>query len=343
MCGKSYKPPDSGSDLSAKLSWRGSRKKPQNKRFRRLLLAALIWGAAFVPQRTAMKHLEPLTFNGIRFALGALALIPVIALQSRRPNRTNGRVGSGDNDQRLPIGGGAAIGLVLFVAASLQQAGLVHTTAGKGGFITGFYVPLVPIFGLFLGQRTRVATWAGAVLAVVGLYFLSVVGPFQINRGDGLVMVGTLFWAIQVLMVGRFAPRTDPVKLGFVQFSVVAVASLIAAGLVEQITIRAIAAAKWEILYGGLGSVSIAYTLQLVGQRHAPPGHAAVVLNLEAVFAAIAGYCVLDERFGTRELFGAAVMLVGMMVSQAGLLFRRRASVSERCNADAVFEPCREP
>jgi drug/metabolite transporter (DMT)-like permease len=292
-----------------------------------MLLAAVLWGAAFVAQRAAMRHMGPMTFNGVRFALGALALLPVIAFFRRRRavRQTDGSTPVGS--LRLHIVGGVAAGLVLLLAATLQQAGIVYTTAGKAGFITGLYMPLVPILGLFLGQRTSFATWTGATLAVVGLYFLSITGPMQINRGDGLVMLCAVVWAVQVLLIGILAPKTDPLLLGLVQFSVVAVGSLIGAGWAETITMDALRAGAVPIAYGGLVSVGIAFTLQLVGQRTSPPAHAALLLSLETVFAGLTGYWILGERFGGRELAGAALMLVGMLLSQLPRLAVRERAV----------------
>lgn len=270
----------------------------------------------------------PLTFTGVRFALGAMVLVPIMAVRSRR--RVAGEpivVGQSGDGWRPCLVGGALAGVVLFVAVSLQQAGLVYTTAGKAAFITGFYVPLVPMLGLLVGQRTSIATWVGAVLSVAGLYFLSVVESLKINRGDLLEMIGAVVWAIHVLLIGRFAPRTDPLRLGLVQFVTVAIASLVGALLTEQISAEGLQAAMWAILYGGIVSAGIAYTLQLFGQRDAPPGHAALVLSLEAVFAAVAGFLVLNERFEPREWFGAAVMLGGMLISQVNRLRSGAAAI----------------
>ncbi len=295
-----------------------------------LLLAALLWGVAFVPQRVAMWHMGPLTFTGVRFALGAMVLVPIIALRSRRRITADPiPIGQNGDGWRPCLVGGVLAGAVLFVAVSLQQAGLVYTTAGKAAFITGFYVPLVPVLGLLVGQRTGIATWIGAVLSIVGLYFLSVVESTAINRGDLLEMIGAVVWAIHVLLIGRLAPRTDPLKLGFVQFMTVAVVGLLAAVPVEQISTAGLRAAMWAILYGGIVSAGIAYTLQLFGQRDAPPGHAALVLSLEAVFAAIAGLCILGERFEPLEWFGAAVMLGGMLISQLNRFRSGAAAIPE--------------
>lgn len=293
-----------------------------------LLLAAVLWGGAFVAQRAAMQFMGPLTYNGIRFALGALVLVPLVMMRSRQS--AGDKVWTGRREAGV-LAVGCAAGLVLFIAVSLQQAGLVHTTAGKAGFITGLYMPLVPILGLILRQRTGIATWVGVCLAVVGLYFLSVPaglslfgggdGVQQLNRGDALVAACAVVWAVHVLLIGRFAPRIDPLQLGLAQFVVVAIASFMAAIAVsEPISSAGIHAAIWPILYGGLISVAVAYTLQLIGQSQTGPGHAALLLSLETVFSAIAGYLVLQERLGPRELLGAAVMFMGMLVSQASRL-----------------------
>ena len=275
-----------------------------------LLFAAVIWGAAFVAQRAAMQHMGPLGFNGIRFALGTLVLLPVIWVW-RAPVTADCAT-----ERRLYWRGGLLAGIVLFVGASLQQAGLVYTTAGKAGFITGLYVVGVPILGLLIGQRTPVLTWLGAGLAAVGLYLLSVSSRLEINPGDGLVLACAGVWAVHVLIIGRISPRTDPLCLAAVQFGVTAVLSLLAAAVFERITLTGIAAAKWAILYGGLCSVGIAYTLQVVGQRAAPPAHAAILLSFEAVFAALTGGWLLGEVLGPRELLGCGLMLAGILVSQ---------------------------
>ncbi len=272
-----------------------------------LLIAAAIWGAAFVAQRVAMRHMGPLAFNGVRFALGALALLPLIHVR-----RLSGDAQSG----KLYLGGGLLVGTVLFVGASLQQIGLVYTTAGKAGFITGLYVVFVPILGLLVGHRTALPTWLGAGLAAVGLYLLSVSERLEVNLGDGLVLACALVWSVHVLLIARLAPRTDPIRLAAVQFGVTAVLSLLAALAFEPVTLAGIIAAKWAVLYGGLCSVGIAYTIQVVCQRAIPPAHAAILFSLEAVFAALTGGWLLGEVLGRRELLGCALMLGGIIVSQ---------------------------
>lgn len=274
-----------------------------------LLLTAIIWGTAFVAQRVGMEHVGPMIFNGVRFGLGALILLP-IAL--RGDTRSPDRYKAG---WRVLSGGGLA-GLVLFIAASLQQIGLVYTTAGKAGFITGLYVVIVPLFGFFIGHQIGVATWLGAILAAAGMYFLSVTVAFTIAPGDLLELIGACFWAGHVLILGWLAPAINPIQLACGQFATCALLSLVAALATETITLAGLEAATIPILYGGVLSVAVGYTLQVVAQRNAPPAHAAIILSLEAVFAVVGGWFVLGESLGQRGILGCALMLTGMLVVQ---------------------------
>lgn len=281
-----------------------------------LLLTALIWGSAFVAQRVGMDNVGPFTFNGVRFALGALSLQPLIwRMQTTR--RREG--GSGGLSSRKLILYGLLAGCVLFGGAALQQVGIVYTTAGKAGFITGLYVVMVPLFGLALGQRAGAGTWIGAILAAIGLYFLSITEDFGIAYGDLLELVGAVFWAGHVLVIGRLSPgmdATDAVKLSAAQFAVCSFLSLVAAVAMEPITLAGLRGAAGPILYGGLMSVGVAYTLQVVAQRDANPAHAAIILSLEATFAALTGYFVLGEVLTLRAMLGCGLMLGGMLLSQ---------------------------
>ena len=279
-----------------------------------LLTTAIIWGFAFVAQRVGMDYVGPFTFNGIRFAIGGLSLLPLVLLS--RGQRT-------PSDNILPpaglktiILGGGALGLALFAGASLQQIGLVYTTAGKAGFITGLYVIIVPILGLFWRQQPKVGTWIGAFLAAVGLYFLSVTEQFTIDLGDLLVLIGAFFWAAHVLIIGWLSPKINPIKLAFSQYLTCSILSLIVATIIEDINMQSIFQAAIPILYGGLLSVGVAYTLQVIAQRDAHPAHAAILLSMEAVFAAIGGWLILGEVIPARGLFGCALMLGGMLLSQ---------------------------
>ena len=277
-----------------------------------LFLAAILWGFAFVAQRAGMRHVGPFIFNGVRFALGSASLLPLKLVNRRRRS-----IGSLPPTSRktLIVGGGLA-GAALFVGSSLQQVGIVYTTAGKAGFITGLYVIIVPILGLFWRQRPNIVTWGGAILATVGLYFLSITEDFTISTGDLLVLISAFFWAIHVHIIGRFSVKTDPIKLASLQFLVCSVLSLIVAVFTVVITIQGLFNAVVPILYGGLVSVGIAYTLQVVAQQHARPTHAAIILSLETVFAALGGWIILSESLSSRGLAGCALMLAGMLLSQ---------------------------
>jgi drug/metabolite transporter (DMT)-like permease len=279
-----------------------------------LLLAAVIWGFAFVAQRVGMDHVGPFTYNGVRFILGALSLLPLLWIG----RRSVAPVGPGG--WRPILGGGLLAGLLLFAGASLQQVGIVYTTAGKAGFITGLYVVIVPAISLFLGHRTPWSTWAGTALAVAGLYLLTLTDDLTLADGDGLVLLGAFFWAGHVLMIGWLSGRRiEPILLACLQFIVCAVLSLAVAVVSEPITLAGLWGGALPILYGGLLSVGVAYTLQVVAQRDAPPAHAAIILSLETVFAALGGWLLLNEILSGRGLIGCALMFAGMLLSQRGL------------------------
>lgn len=288
-----------------------------------LFVTAAIWGLAFVAQRVGMDHVGPLTFNGIRFALGAAALIPLIIHLDK--GRDTGTI----TDKKKLFVGGGFLGIALFCGATLQQVGLAGpqlaeygfeaSTAGKAGFITGLYVVFVPIFGLLLAQKPGWGTWLGASMAVIGMYLLSVTSDLSISFGDTLILVGALFWAGHVLLIGKLSPgmdAVDAIKLSTVQFATCAVFSLIGAAATEEITMVGLQGAALPIAYGGLMSVGIAYTLQVIAQRDAQPAHAAIILSLEAVFAAIGGWFMLGEVLTVRAMIGCGLMLAGMVLSQ---------------------------
>jgi drug/metabolite transporter (DMT)-like permease len=276
-----------------------------------LLLAALIWGTTFVAQRQAMEHLGPLTFNGCRFGLGGLSLLAVLLLRHKTRQSLVNRAAQ----KELAIAG-IFVGLALFAGATLQQMGMVSTTAGKGGFITGLYVVLIPLIGLFIGHRISASIWTGAALAVAGLYLLCITQSAKIEPGDGLVLTATLFWAIHVLLVGHFARRVDVFSLAMIQLLVCSACSFACAALTETITVSGIVAAALPILYGGILSAGVAFSIQVYCQRTCPAAPAAIIMSMETVFAALAGWVVLGEKLGTRNLIGCGLMLAGMLVVQ---------------------------
>ena len=273
-----------------------------------MLITAAIWGAAFVAQRLGMDAIGPFLYTGLRFTLGALILLPLLLILPKpavkRPLN------------RGMLLGGLLMGLALTLGINLQQVGLLFTSVTNSGFITGLYVIIVPLLGLFLGHRTGLGTWMGACLAVLGMFLLSVGEGFQVASGDWLQLAGACVWGVHVLLVGFFASRYDPIRLAILQFAVCALFSLILALVFEEIKLGAILAAGSAILYGGVIAVAIGYTLQVVAQRHAIASHAAIILSLEAVFAAIAGALMLDESLHARGYIGCALMLAGMLIAQ---------------------------
>lgn len=273
-----------------------------------LLLAAAIWGFAFVAQRIGMDYLGPFSFNGIRFALGALSLVPLLLFFRSRQSvhKVSGR-------KSWQVGFGA--GCILFLGASLQQIGMLYTTAGKAAFVTCLYIILVPIAGIFLRQKTNKSTWGGSVLVIIGLYLLCVKEGFSVSYGDILEVIGALFWTLHILWIDRFS-EVDSLEMAFYQFLMCSGLSLLTAVYTENITTNGIVGAAVPILYGGFCSVGIAYTLQIVGQKQAEAAHAAIILSMETVFAALGGYLLLDEHLNLREFAGCALMMSGMLLSQ---------------------------
>ena len=279
-----------------------------------LLLVAIIWGFAFVAQRSGMEVIGPFAFGAARFALGALSLLPLLVLQRKREARKG--ILPGRLSLRNRVLWGVVAGAVLFVAASLQQIGLVYTTAGNAGFITCLYVVLVPLAGFFLGRTTGLRIWVGAVLALAGLYILSVGTGFTLAPGDLLELVGAFFWAGHILLIAHIGARIDTLELSIGQFATCSLLSLVAAILREPHAFEGLVPAAVPILYGGLLSVGVAYTLQIVAQRTAHPAHASIILSMEALFAAIGGVLLLREPLSTRLVTGGVLMLAGMICSQ---------------------------
>ncbi|MBC7088367.1 MAG: DMT family transporter [Tissierellales bacterium] len=273
-----------------------------------LLLTAAIWGLAFVAQRVGMDYIGPFTFNAVRFFLGSISLTPVIRIFYS--NKSDRKI-----DEKV-IKYGIIAGCVLFAGSSLQQVGLIYTTAAKAGFITSLYIILVPIIGIFIGQKTSSNIWIGAVVAVIGLYLLSVKEDLTIGFGDLLQLIGAFFWAMHIILIGEFTNKVNPLRLSQIQFATCSLLSFITALLFENIEISSIFEAYAPILYGGILSVGVAYTLQVVAQKNAKPGPAAIALSMEAVFAVIGGILLLNESLDIRGYVGCGLMLIGMIISQ---------------------------
>lgn len=294
--------------------------KPSQRANLILLFTAMIWGLAFVAQRSGMKDIGPFAYNGLRFALGSLSLLPVLIIDQRK--RLSKKYSITRNEF---LWAGLVCGVFLFAGSSFQQVGMVYTTAGNGGFITSLYVILVPVFGLFWRQKVNIQTWLGALMALVGMYFLSVKGSMDLALGDSLVFVSAFFFAGHVLVIGKYAPQTNIIRLSVVQFSVASVFSLLISLLIETTTLDDILRAGIPILYGGIMSVGVAYTLQMLGQKKAHPSHAAIILSLESLFAAIGGILILDEPLNFKVALGGCLMLAGVILSQLRLRKRRKS------------------
>ena len=285
-----------------------------------LLLTALIWGLAFVAQRVGMEYVGPFTFNAFRFALGGLSLLIVSGIFRKRVQ---------DKDQkRHLINGGIWAGLFLFAGASLQQIGLVYTSAGNAGFITGLYVVIVPIIGAFFRQKPGIGVWIGALVSATGLYLLSVNEDMSFSQGDLLVLAGAFFWAAHVHIIGKYSPLVSSIKLAIIQFLACSLLSFVVALLIEKIEMQGLINAAIPILYGGLMSVGIAYTLQIIAQKKAHPAHAAIILSLESVFAAAGGMLILGEVISIKAAIGCLLMLIGMLLAQAQVYLIRRKNNS---------------
>jgi drug/metabolite transporter (DMT)-like permease len=276
-----------------------------------MLLTAMIWGSAFVAQRLGMDAIGPFLYTGLRFALATVVVLPLVILLGRR-----GADKAPEPINRGLLFGGLIMGLALSLGINLQQVGLLFTSVTNSGFITGLYVIVVPLLGLFLGHKTGLGTWLGAGLAVAGMFLLSVGEGFHVASGDWLQLAGACVWGVHVLLVSFFASRHDPLRLALLQFATCAVISLMLALILEEIKLEAILAAGPAILYGGLFGVAVGFTLQVVAQKHAIASHAAIILSLEAVFAAIAGALFLGEALALKGYFGCALMFTGMLIAQ---------------------------
>ena len=281
-----------------------------------LLVASAIWGAAFVAQRDAAAQLGAMEIAALRFLAGGVLLLPIVAIR-----RTSVRATS---PPRVVLLGGTIAGVLMLVAFVLQQTGIERGyTASSAGFITGLYVVFVPMLGLLWGVRTHAAVWVGAVMAAAGLYLLSVDASLRMSEGDLLVLACAVAWAVHVLVIGRFSPRCDPIELAAMQFLVTGGIAVVllpkwpAAGAIEQVI--------WPMLYLGPVAVGVAFTLQVVGQRTAPPAHAAVILSMEGLFAALFGALLGQERLAWMQYGGCGLMLAGILVAQWPELAGRRA------------------
>ena len=279
-----------------------------------LLVTAAIWGFAFVAQRVAMDHMGPFSFNGVRFLLGAASLLPLIWFFSRKKAVATTTAAK----TSVWLAGGVA-GTILFIAAALQQVGLLYTTAAKAGFITGLYMFLVPFLGLFLRHVTGLNAWLGAGIALIGLYLLSINADFTMSKGDFLMFIGAIFWACHILWIDFIGRRVNALQLSAVQFLSCGVLSMLVAFRLETPSLSSVFLAWESVLFASFISVGVAYTLQVIAQKKAKPTHAAIIMSMEAVFAAMGGVMFLNESLPMRGWIGCALMMTGMLLSQIPL------------------------
>lgn len=285
-----------------------------------LLTTALIWGTAFVAQRSGMDYVGPFTFNGIRFLIGAVVMIPIILMMDKLNSKNKSTIPmtvlEKKKERKLLLTGGFFCGLALLAGTGLQQMGLVYTTAGKAGFITALYIVIVPLTGIFLGRKVRTLLWVSVLLGVVGLYLLSINEGFSINLGDFLMFLCAFGFAAHILVVDHFSPKTNALKLSAVQFFVCGALSLVIMAFVEHPQLSYILDAAFPLLYTGIMSCCVAYTFQVVAQRDVAPTVASLLLSMESVFAVIFGMLLLNEQLLPKEIVGCFIMFVAIILAQ---------------------------
>lgn len=297
-----------------------------------LLLTAVIWGVAFVAQSVGMEYIGPFTFNCVRCLIGGVVLIPCIWILGRvrgsetvsgteESEKRAGKNGKTErayrkNERRILLTGGLCCGLALFVASNLQQFGIQYTSVGKAGFITAMYIVLVPVLGVFLKKKIGLKVWISVALAVVGLYLLCITEGFSVGLGDLLVLLCAFVFAVHILVIDYFSPKTDGVRLSCIQFLVCGVLSGICMMIAEQPDMGAILQAWMPVLYAGVMSCGVAYTLQIIGQKGMDPTVASLILSLESVVSVLAGWALLGQSLSARELLGCVLMFGAIILAQ---------------------------
>ncbi len=275
-----------------------------------LLTTALIWGVAFVAQSVGMDYIGPFTFNCVRSLLGGLVLLPCIFLLDRLDG------GKAAAQKKWPVLGGVCCGVVLAVASSLQQIGIAHTSVGKAGFITALYIVIVPLLGLLGGKRVGGRIWAAVALAVAGMYLLCITESFTIGLGDLLVLLCAFCFSIHILVIDHFSPNVDGVRMSCIQFFTAGILCGVPMLLFESPNLTDICAAWAPIAYAGIMSCGVAYTLQVVAQKHTDPTVASLLLSLESVISVLAGWVLLGQALSPRELTGCALSFCAIILAQ---------------------------
>ena len=284
-----------------------------------LFLTAFIWGVAFVAQSVGMNYIGPFTFSCVRSILGGIVLIPCILFLDRLKMKEEGvteKRTMSEKEKKTLLIGGICCGIALCVASSLQQFGVKYTTVGKAGFITALYIVLVPIFGIFLKKKVGVKVWISVAISVVGLYLLCMTEKLSISKGDFLVLLCAIVFSIHILVIDHFSPLVDGVRMSCIQFWITGILSAIPMFLFEKPSLSAIFAAAVPLLYAGVMSSGVAYTLQIVAQKDADPTVASLILSLESVFSVLAGWVVLGQVMSMREICGCVLMFAAIILAQ---------------------------
>lgn len=280
-----------------------------------LLLTATIWGVAFVAQSVGMEYIGPFTFNAIRCVLGGLVLIPVILVLKKK--KETGAENKEKEDKKTLWAGGIACGVILCIASNLQQFGIMEASVGKSGFFTALYIVMIPVIGIFIGKRPGIKLWFCVALAVVGMYLLCMKdGSFTIERADIMLLLCALAFSFHILVVDYFSPKVDGVKMSCIQFFVCGVLSAVGMLFTETPDISNIQAAWLPLLYAGLLSCGVGYTLQIVGQKGINPVIASLIMSLESVISALAGWVILGQVLSPKEILGCVLMFVAIIITQ---------------------------
>lgn len=280
-----------------------------------LLLTATIWGVAFVAQSVGMEYIGPFTFNAIRCVLGGLVLIPVILVLKKK--KETGAENQEKEDKKTLWAGGIACGVILCIASNLQQFGIMEASVGKSGFFTALYIVMIPVIGIFIGKHPGIKLWFCVALAVVGMYLLCMKdGSFTIERADIMLLLCALVFSFHILVVDYFSPKVDGVKMSCIQFFVCGVLSTVGMLFTETPDISNIQAAWLPLLYAGLLSCGVGYTLQIVGQKGINPVIASLIMSLESVISALAGWVILGQVLSPKEILGCVLMFVAIIITQ---------------------------
>lgn len=291
-----------------------------------LLTAAFIWGTAFVAQSKGMDYVAPFTYNAVRTLIGGVVLIPMVFLFGQKSRRK-----VSENNNKISFIGGIICGLVLFAASSFQQLGISLTSAGKAGFITALYVVIVPIISIIFGQKSNLKMWICAFTAIIGFYLLCIKEGFRLSKGDLYVLICAVFYSVHIIVIDHFNSKgAEPVKMSCVQFFTAGSIMMICMFIFESPALSAVWAAKYTILYAGVMSCGVAYTLQIIGQKYTESTAAALIMSLESVFAALAGWIILSEHMSMKEFAGCILVFAAVVFSQLDISFKNRIHIKEK-------------